>query len=121
MQTMHHGEVYAQQPMGIDESSQLSSPSALMMRRQRVQARKGLVPMPSLTMDTEDTRRVCREEDALDAPHYAMAWQEVRQRRLRKTAEKPVPSTHLRAHQTPDQLALRILLAIKQTPLFLPI
>ena len=88
MQTMHHGEVYAQQPMGIEESPQVASPSELLTRRQHAQTRKGRVPTPSLTMDIEDARRVGREEDALDAPFRALAWQEVKQRRLRKEAEK---------------------------------
>ena len=88
MQIMHHGDVYVQQPMCIEESPQIASPSALMVRRQRTQARNSRVPMPSLTMDTEDARRVGHEEDALDAPHYKQIKQEVKQRRLRREAEK---------------------------------
>ena len=52
VQTMHYGEVDAQQPLSIEGNPQLASPSALMVRRQRVQARKGRVPMPNLTMNT---------------------------------------------------------------------
>ena len=39
-------------------------------------------------MDTEDTRRVGHEEDALDALHYRQIKQEVKQRRLHRDAEK---------------------------------
>ena len=87
-QAMNHGEVCVQQPISIEENPQLARPSALLLRRQRVLARNGRVPISNLTMNTEDTRRVGREEDALDAPHYAQAWQEVKQRRLRKEAAK---------------------------------
>ena len=57
-------------------------------RAHGVQARNGRMPMPSLRMDTEDTRRVGHEEDALDALHYRQINQEVKQRRLRREAKK---------------------------------
>ena len=87
-QVMYHGEVYGQQPLDLEENSQirplcspeqLASPSVLMVRRQRVQIRNGQMPMPNLTMNTKDACRQRREQDAEDALYNEQIKQRVKQ------------------------------------------